>query len=249
MYADDLVLLSASINDLQILTDITTKELDTLGLGINCNKSSCLRIGARHSITPLNILINGKTIDWVSEITYLGISIVSSKHFKVNLQPRKQKFFRVVNAIFSKIGTLSATHVVISLVETQCVPILLYGLECIELSKSMMRSIENAYSQVYSKLFYPFDKKVIKQCQFYTGQLPAEYKIIDRRLNFLSRVNGTSGHVCCMLDPNKNELKSIVNDYNININLNMDNALLCKINWKYFLHKIFERSLTELSQK
>ena len=79
------------------------------------------------------------------------------------MQNRKQKFFRALNAIFGKIGT-SSPSVVISLVESHCVSVLLYGLDCVELSKAVLQSLENAYSQLYSKVFHTFNKDIIKQC-------------------------------------------------------------------------------------
>ena len=146
-----------------------------------------------HFIAPLYItyLINSKQIVWVNELCYLGLIIVSAKHFKTNLQNRKQKFYRALNAIFGRIGTSASPSVTISLVESYCVPILLYGSDCTELSKPMLRSLENVYSQLYRKLFHTFDKDIIKQCQYYSRQMPVELKIANRRYNFLNiiRIN------------------------------------------------------------
>ena len=43
MYADDLVLVSASISDLQSMIDVCINELNNLDMKINANKSSCIR--------------------------------------------------------------------------------------------------------------------------------------------------------------------------------------------------------------
>jgi len=43
------------------------------------------------------------------------------------------------------------------------------------------------FSSIYTKLFDTFDKSVIMQCQFYTGQLPLKY-VLD--LKFLNFING-----------------------------------------------------------
>ena len=59
--------------------------------------------------------------------------------------------------ILGKIGYFSSPYVVISLIEAQCIPILLYGLECIDLTKSMMNSLEHAYTQVFGKPFFSFE--------------------------------------------------------------------------------------------
>jgi hypothetical protein len=100
MYADDLILISITVEDLRNLVNICSRELSNIGLSVNCSKTFCIRIGPRQAVKPTCILINSKTIDWVNEICYLGLYILSAKTFKINLQNRKQKFFRALNAIF-----------------------------------------------------------------------------------------------------------------------------------------------------
>ena len=206
---------------------------------INCNKTFCLRIGNRHMIKPIDIQIYGNAINWVNEIQYLGVTIVSSKRFKLNIQNRKQKFFRAVNAVLGRIGTFSSPDVVLSLVESNCVPVLLYGLECVELNNSLLRSIENAYSQVFSKLFHTFDRSVIKQCQFYMGYLPAELKIANRKMNFLSKISLTNNFTCTLLDVNHNELFCEMCKYKIVVASNLQQLAKCSLGTIDFKSKLF----------
>ena len=175
--------------------------------------------------------------------------ILSAKNFKTNLQNRKQKFFRSLNAIFGKIGTFSSPSVVISLVESYCVPILLYGLDCIELPKSMLQSLENAYSQLYSKLFHTYNKNIIKQCQFYSRQMPIELKVANRRYNFLKKINTFDSSFCKYFDVKNDELLTLINKYccnDYNANIMLDNFRLENINWSAILRCYFERSLEQL---
>src|SRR5580692_1788880 len=51
MYADDIILLSISISDLQFMFHLCAKVFDDLDLPINTSKSHCLRIGPRCNIT------------------------------------------------------------------------------------------------------------------------------------------------------------------------------------------------------
>lgn len=239
MYADDLVLASLSIRDLEFLVKMCSDELSNIGLMINCNKTFCLRIGNRHMIKPIDIQIYGNAINWVNEIQYLGVTIVSSKRFKLNIQNRKQKFFRAVNAVLGRIGTFSSPDVVLSLIESNCVPVLLYGLECVELNNSLLRSIENAYSQVFSKLFHTFDRSVIKQCQFYMGYLPAELKIANRKMNFLSKISLTNNFTCTLLDVNHNELFCEMCKYKIVVASNLQQLAKCSLGTIDFKSKLF----------
>ena len=82
MYADDLILISLSIRDLQSMLNICTKEFRNVGLSVNCAKTFCMRVGPKHSVEPNNIVLNSVSIPWVQEFTYLGITIVSANHFK-----------------------------------------------------------------------------------------------------------------------------------------------------------------------
>ena len=49
MYADDIILLSISISDLQLMFNMCSKVFNDLDLPINISKSHCLRIGPRHA--------------------------------------------------------------------------------------------------------------------------------------------------------------------------------------------------------
>ena len=246
MYADDLIILAISLADLQYLSDLCMTEFSDIGLIVNKNKTFCLRIGPRHHVSTTDITINEIPIKWANEIAYLGIMILSAKTFKVNIQRRKQQFFRSLNAILGKIGTFSSPSVVLSLVESFCVPVLLYGLECVNLTAACIRSIENAYSQVYSKIFNTYNKDIIEQCKFFMGQLPAALKIVNKKCNFLAKSELCNNIYGRALDVNRTELCSIVRNfgYVINGNLNtMSVTWLSRINWKSMLFKHFETSL------
>jgi len=243
MYDDDLVLISLSIRDLQSMLNICAKELRDVGLSVNCTKTFCMRVGPKHSVEPNNIIFNSVQIPWVQEFTYLGLTIVSAKHFKINLQNKKQNFFRSLNAIFSHIGSKASPDVILSLIE-YCVPILLYGIECIDLSKSLSNSIENAYSQAYSKIFRSFDRQIIKECQYNFGYLPMELKIVNRRLGFLSKLKSIGNLHCNLFTFGNEELTTLISKYNINLGINVNKICqraLAKCNWKWHITQYFEK--------
>ncbi len=96
----------------------------------------------------------------------------------------KQKFFRSVNAIFGKIGTQRNSGVVLSLINSFCIPVLLYGLEAFSLKQSNVNKINSLLNTVYSKVFNVRDNQTILECQFYSGQLPLSYILDLKTLNF-----------------------------------------------------------------
>ena len=75
-----------------------------------------------------------------------------------------------------------------SLVSTFCTPILLHAAEVLDWNTKSLRSLKDAYSQAFPKIFTAFDKNVVQQCQFYMGLLPINLLIDLRKLNFLSDI-------------------------------------------------------------
>jgi hypothetical protein len=124
MYADDLLLMSISITELQTLVNICVKEFSSIGLSINIKKSICMRIGPRFKLPVSKICVANQPLEWSNEIKFLGVSILANSSFKCNFQTVRQKFFRALNGFFGKIGTHSSTVVTLSLINSYCVPVL-----------------------------------------------------------------------------------------------------------------------------
>lgn len=185
MYADDLLLMSMSLSDLQSMLDICVQGFRDIGLSINADKSMCMRIGPRFKTSVAKLKIGHLNLEWKHEIRFLGVSFLASSVVKCNLQTVRQKFFRALNGLFGKIGSKSSTIVSLSLINTFCVPLLTYGIECFVVSKSMYNTLESAYSSAFAKLFSTFDKAVIRQCQYYCHTSPLSDIIDLRILKFL----------------------------------------------------------------
>jgi len=52
-------------------------------------------------------------LDWVNELRYLGVYVVSSSKFKCNYVYAKKAFYRSFNVIFGHVGCLSNEDVVL----------------------------------------------------------------------------------------------------------------------------------------
>jgi Reverse transcriptase (RNA-dependent DNA polymerase) len=187
MYADDILLLSLTLRDLQKMVDLCVREFEAIGLSINISKSACIRIGPKHNLTVASISVNGTNIEWKSELRYLGVNFCKSPKVKCNLQSVRHKYFRSLNGIFGKIGTHSSTAVTLSLINSFCVPVLTYALEAFNVSQSMYRTLEAAYSAAFSKIFATYDNQTIRQCQFFCGSLPLCDIIDNKRVVFLHK--------------------------------------------------------------
>ena len=73
MYADDLILLPASIYDLQKMLNICSNTGNDLGLSFNAKKSTCIVIGPTITGMPAAMIISNMPLQWVDKIKYLGI--------------------------------------------------------------------------------------------------------------------------------------------------------------------------------
>ena len=88
----------------------------------------------------------------------------------------KKNFYRLI-CILSKTGNECA-DIVLSLCQSYCVPILLYGVGATILTASEKLGLASPFDRLFSKLFSTFDSNSIAYCQYYTGHLPLQY-IID----------------------------------------------------------------------
>ena len=153
VYADDLILLSPSVSELQTMVNICCNELYSINLKLNTNKSYCLRVGRRCFSTCCDITADGEPISWVKDAKYLGITIMSGKTFKVSFAEARCKFYAAFNALYSKIGFVLDINVIIHLMEFIAVPILCYALESLNLSKTELSSLDFTYNRTLLKIF------------------------------------------------------------------------------------------------
>jgi hypothetical protein len=233
MFADDLLLLSISITHLQYLIDICVKVLGACDLQINSKKSAYIRIGPRHHITNCKLILNELPVIWKSDLKYLGVLIVSSKKFKCNLQINKQKFYRATNGILGKIGTRAPLNLLLSLIDTFCMPVLLYGMEAVSLLKSERNTLDFVYSTVFCKLFHVKENHTISLCQFYSGCLPPSFRLDIRRFTFFRGLqksplqNALPSQLFVIGD--KEEYNFLVKTYSL-----LDNESICTMKSKVF---------------
>ena len=73
LYADDLVLISSSVTDMQNMLDICCHELNEIDLILNESKSSAIRIGRRFKQRCAILHTAKGNIPWTESLIYLGI--------------------------------------------------------------------------------------------------------------------------------------------------------------------------------
>ena len=136
MYADDLILVSASIFKLQVMVNICLEEFNSLDLQINVKKSACIRIGKNFNSNCSLMFINNNSIAWSNNFKYLGVVFNSGKKVLLtDLKSSRSKFFRSFNCIYSKFSRANES-VIVSLLKSCCIPILMYSVEAIDSNKT-----------------------------------------------------------------------------------------------------------------
>ena len=68
-------------------------------------------------------------------------------------------------------------------------------MEVISLSNAQLGKVGHPWERTFMNLFFTFDNKVIKQCQFYTNVLPMYQYYAIRKISFLSNLQMTQNQV------------------------------------------------------
>ena len=187
MYADDLLLISASVMELQSMLDSCSTLGLELGINFNGNKSKCLCIGPNKGRNPEPMLINNSPITWCDKIKYLGVTIISCKRFMIDFADTRRKFFASINGILSKCN-LTCDMVKLDLLEKHCLPVLLYAIEALNVKDLQLKEINSWWNAAYRKIF-GFNKwDSVKQLICLAGRLDVLHIVNMRQLNFIKRL-------------------------------------------------------------
>ena len=188
MYADDLILISGSITDLQAMIDACITEFDNLDLSINAKKSVCLRIGKLYKSTCSSVCINGASMPWSDQITYLGLTIKASVKIMFDFKQNRTKFYRAFNSLYCKISNANE-YLIVSLVKSFCIPLVMYSLNALDLNVTSLNSLDNLMFNVFGKIFKTFDKNILKSCMLHLDCLQLYFEYRKRKILFLSTLH------------------------------------------------------------
>ena len=133
-------------------------------------------------------------MEWTNDWPYLGVKLNSAKMFNCSVDEKVRKFYRSVNAIL-RIDGRSNDTVMLSLLETHCVPILTYGIEVIHVQNAdERRQMRVAYNSIFRKLFgYRWHQSVTK-LQAFLGRPTWEELVESRKFGFYKRILNGQQH-------------------------------------------------------
>jgi len=156
-------------------------------LKFSAEKSVAMYIGPRHNVICEPLKLAGKELQFVQSLKYLGVFLVSAKHFKCTVDHIKVKFYRVFNCLYSVIKAAHSELVTVELIK-YCLPLILYATEVMPLSATNVRVLDNCINRALYKIFGIGDASCILQMRTYLGLSSISNLIEVRRRNFVDKL-------------------------------------------------------------
>ena len=108
--------------------------------------------GKNHDDSGHPLTINGMSIDFAKEWKYLGTTLVAGKKFSFSARNDLSSFFRAANSVINVLKD-AHEHVLLTLLYTNCIPILTYACSVKEYSATEMSNCNVAINNVFQKIF------------------------------------------------------------------------------------------------
>ena len=201
MYADDLIILSASVSGLQQMLSLCENMSKEFLLEFNCKKCVCATIGPASKFKICDMLLCNEVLPWVDNFKYLGVNFNVGKKMNSDIIVIKRKFFASSNCILGNTKTLNDI-IKLSLMETHCLSILTYATVAMRLTGEQIRELNAGWNSVYRRIF-GFNKwESVRVFINGLGRLNFEYLRMYLCLKFckqgLSSSNMTYSHIIKM---------------------------------------------------
>ena len=152
MYADDFLLLSATVDGLQNMLNCCQMLSSVVELNFNPKKCSCSVIGPASCYVIRDMKLGHDNICWSSTFKYLGISFVSEINLSVDSNLIKRKFFASCNCVLGNIKTLDEI-IKLNMMETFYLPVLLFATATIKLSNVQVAELNAGWNSIYHQIF------------------------------------------------------------------------------------------------
>ena len=200
LYADDILLITPSVTALQHLILTVERFLLSCDMALNVKKSSCLRIGPRFKNTCFSVnSLDGEPINWVENVRYLGVQIISGKKFSISMTNNVTAYYRSVNALFSRLKGSASEECYIKLIYSKCVPVLLYGLEVCSLKQSQIKHLDFLTKRTIMKIFKTNSLEVVDECMLRFDIQLFSRLVSQRRDKFLLKLSNCENDACHFL--------------------------------------------------
>jgi len=185
VYADDILLMSASVMQLQNMLDICVLFGDAHNVSFNCMKSFCVKIGPKWSVPSDNLILNGSVIHWVDRFKYLGITFIAGTGLQLDFGIIKQRFYSACNSIL--VHCKYANDIVkLHLVKSHCLPLLTYCLGSFIIPPTKLKELGVCWNDCFRKIFHYHRWESVAIIQYFCGEMPFDYLYSVYRWRFLT---------------------------------------------------------------
>lgn len=181
LYADDILLISISLQDLQWMLDICCKCINTLDLSFNVKKSAVLRIGVGYKAICTNPMLSHQPLLFADSMKYLGLWLKSGPVFSCIFDKCVSKFYKSFNAILSKCHGPNLELICLNLLRWVSLPILLYALETTQILSRDVKRLERVINITLGRIFHCYDPSILQAIRESFGILPVDVYYIQRR--------------------------------------------------------------------
>jgi hypothetical protein len=185
MYADDLLLMAASISDMQKMLDVCALFGINNNIVFNPKKSSCLRAGIYNNEGIGKLHLGSMELNWVNSVKYLGIMLSAGNVLSVDIGYMKRRFYASCNSVLNSCKYVSE-DVKLHLVKSFCLPMLTYCIGALNLSKQNIRELGVCWNDAFRKIFHYNRWESVKDLQFFFYELPFEQLYDFLRWKFLT---------------------------------------------------------------
>jgi len=179
-----------------------------------------MRIGPRFKVPCCKIDLDGNSLNWVSSIRHLGITIRSAKGFSTCHLEAKQNFYKASNGILHCLGSNPNISLTLNLLYKIAIPMLTYGIGALSLRGTELSSLCFAFNSLTCKLFKIKKISHIRLTQYFSSCFEAEHLLNYLRLGFLlKQVNNGKLIISCPLDePDLEDFNDLLTLYGVNVN-------------------------------
>ena len=151
-YADDLILLSASLRWLQKLLNVCSDVACLFDIVFNVTILFAGFVGNRLSNCNLRLELQGRQIRWCKVIKYLGFEFKLSSCMKADMSSRTRKFQCAVYSLLRQ-NVTGFEFMYVELTRKKCMPILFYGLGAFDENSCNVVSITHVWNMAFRFIF------------------------------------------------------------------------------------------------
>jgi hypothetical protein len=184
MYADDILIMSPSVVELQSMLDLCYKFSLMNDISFNASKCVCLKIGRKCNSIIADMNIGQRTVCWVTTFKYLGISFLAGETLQFDCSYVKKKFYGAFNGLMRGCNS-AAENVKVFLTKTFCLPTLTYSIGALQLSSNVIKSVAVCWNDAFRKMFGLNRWESVSCVQYFFNELSFAYLYDLCRWNFL----------------------------------------------------------------